>query len=311
MSIKTVVICGPTASGKTALAVSLAKYADGEIVSADSMQIYKGMDIGTAKVTHDEMQGVPHHMIDIVSPAENYSTGRYVSEAAEIMADIHGRGKIPFVAGGTGMYIDNLIGGTRFGAPAADKNIRKRLMGIFDEKGGEQMLAELARFDESTANRLHPNDKKRIVRAFEVYEMTGKPISVWDSESKLVESPYEAVYIGLKTEDRAVLYDRINKRVDMMFDKGLVGEVERLLGDGVPSDCTAMQAIGYKEIVSALSGECSLDEAREAIKQNSRRYAKRQLTWFRRNKKINWFDTDKTDIEEIYNICQKLAGFAK
>ncbi len=311
MSIKTVVVCGPTASGKTALSVRLAKYAGGEIVSADSMQIYKGMDIGTAKVTYSEMQGVPHHMLDIVSPLENYSTGRYVSEAAEVIADIHGRGKIPFVVGGTGMYIDNLVGGTRFGAPAADEAVREKFMTLFEKKGGEQMLAELAKFDETAAARLHPNDKKRIVRAYEVFEMTGKPISVWDSESKLIKSPYEAVYIGLKTEDRSVLYDRIDKRVDTMFDMGLVREVQKLLDSGVPSDCTAMQAIGYKEIVSALSGECSLEEAREAIKQNSRRYAKRQLTWFRRNEKINWFDTDKTDIEEIYNICQNLVEFSK
>ncbi len=311
MSIKTVVICGPTASGKTALSVRLAKSAGGEIVSADSMQIYKGMDVGTAKVTPTEMQGVPHHMIDIVSPSENYSTGRYVAEAAEVIADIHGRGKVPFIVGGTGMYIDNLIDGTRFGAPAADEAVREKFNALFEEKGGEAMLTELAKFDEVTANRLHPNDKKRIVRAFEVYEMTKKPISVWDSESKLIKSPYEAVYIGLKTQDREVLYNRINKRVDEMFDMGLVDEVERLLDAGVPSYCTAMQAIGYKEIVSALSGVCSLDEAREAIKQNSRRYAKRQLTWFRRNEKINWFDTDVTDMDEIYNICQNLAGFAR
>ena len=289
----------------------LAKCVDGEIVSADSMQIYRGMDIGTAKVTQSEMQGIRHHMIDIVSPAENYSTGRYVEEASAVIADIDKRGKIPFIVGGTGMYIDNLVEGTRFGAPAADEAVREKFMALFEDVGGEKMLEELSAFDSVTAGRLHPNDKKRIVRAFEVYDMTGKPISVWDSESKLTESCYDAVYIGLKTEDRALLYERIDKRVDEMFDAGLVGEVERLLDNGISPTCTSMQAIGYKEIVAALSGQCSLDEAREAVKQNSRRYAKRQLTWFRRNEKINWFDTDKTDMEEIYNICQKLAGFAK
>lgn len=308
--IPIVVICGPTGVGKTALSLRIAEKSGAEIVSADSMQIYKGMDIGTAKPTAEEMRGIRHHMIDIVSPSDNYSTGQYVADAAKCIEDINRRGKRTILVGGTGMYIDNLVTNNVFGAPPASEEIRDTFGALFDEIGGQEMIAKLSKFDEETARRLHPNDKKRIVRAFEVYEMTGKSMTEWNKRSHDMASPYDAVFIGLKTQDRQVLYDRINARVDKMFDDGLVEEVKRLIASGVPDDSTAMQAIGYKELASALSGETDIDTAKSLIKQSSRQYAKRQLTWFRRNKSINWFDTDTTTLDDIFDATAHLTKFA-
>ena len=288
MANKVIVIEGPTASGKTALGVEIAKAVNGEVVGADSMQIYKYMDIGTAKPTAEEMDGVPHHMIDIVSPFENYSVSRYVDEASDVITDIHARGKMPVIVGGTGLYVQSLLSGRDFSAGGGDaSDIRAELSRMYDTLGGEEMLKRLAEFDGESAEKLHFNDKKRIVRAFEVYRLTGCAISRHNEKTKSAPARYDAVRLGIFIENRDILYDRINRRVDIMLEKGLVSEVQNLLDMGLSGGCTAMQAIGYKEIVSYLRGDISLSDAVSAIKQGSRRYAKRQLSWLRRYDDIN------------------------
>ena len=282
MTGKIVVVAGPTASGKTRLGIELAREFDGEIVSADSMQIYKGMDIGTAKADARERAEAVHHMIDIIDPREDYSVSRYVEDAGRVCDDILARGQLPIVVGGTGLYIDSLISGRGFADVAEDTELRQALSREYDELGGEKMLERLRSFDPERAEKLHPADRRRIVRAIEVYMLTGVTITQHDRQTKLLPKRYDAAHIHLNFRDRAVLYERIDKRVDLMVAQGLWGEVERLLTSGVSSSCTAMQAIGYKECVSALRGEISREEAEAAIKQNSRRYAKRQLTWFSR-----------------------------
>lgn len=296
MQPKIVVITGPTASGKTALGVALAQRLGGEVVSADSMQIYRGMDIGTAKPTPEEMQGVPHHMIDIADPAENYSVSRYAAQAAACVDDILARGKLPIVVGGTGLYIDSLIAGRTFADGTADTALRQELSERYDEIGGEGLLGELRKVDPERAARLHPADKKRIVRAMEVYILTGKTITQHDAETRAVPPRYDAAKIALDFADRQDLYDRIDRRVDAMVRQGLFDEVRALLAAGVPADCTAMQAIGYKEAVAAVRGEASPQDAVAAIQLASRRYAKRQLTWLRRDPGIYWFYWKKTRI---------------
>ncbi|MFR0796161.1 MAG: tRNA (adenosine(37)-N6)-dimethylallyltransferase MiaA [Oscillospiraceae bacterium] len=273
MQPKIVVITGPTASGKTALGVALAQRLGGEVVSADSMQIYRGMDIGTAKPTPEEMQGVPHHMIDIADPAENYSVSRYAAQAAACVDDILARGKLPIVVGGTGLYIDSLIAGRTFADGTADTALRQELSERYDEIGGEGLLGELRKVDPERAARLHPADKKRIVRAMEVYILTGKTITQHDAETRAVPPRYDAAKIALDFADRQDLYDRIDRRVDAMVRQGLFDEVRALLAAGVPADCTAMQAIGYKEAVAAVRGEASPQDAVAAIQLASRRYA--------------------------------------
>ncbi|MDP4152102.1 MAG: tRNA (adenosine(37)-N6)-dimethylallyltransferase MiaA [Bacillota bacterium] len=294
--IPLIVVCGPTASGKTKLAVMLAKAFDTAVVSADSMQIYKGMDIGTAKPTENEMNGIPHYMIDIVYPDRRYSVSDYVSKAGQVISDIAQKGKIPILAGGTGLYIDTLVSGTRFGEIKYDEKIR----GELSEFSGLELKEKLLKIDPAVADRLHENDKKRLIRALEIYFTTGVTMSEWERRS-VNESPYEPLYIGLTCENRQLLYDRINIRVDTMIEQGLVDEVKNLLNKGIPLDTTAMQAIGYKEIAIALKTGGSITEAVEIVKMESRRYAKRQLTWFRRNDKIHWFFTDKENFEEIYS----------
>ena len=280
MSKKVLVVAGPTASGKTALGISLALERGGEIVSADSMQIYRGMDIGTAKASPEEQAAVPHHMIDVVNPEEDFSVAQYVEGAAACCEDIFRRGKLPIIVGGTGLYIDSLLSGRDFGARAEDGALRTELNAKYEEIGGEAMLQELSSFDPARAAKLSPADKKRIVRAFEVYILTGETISHHDERTRLTPPRYEAEWIVLNPE-RSELYRRINERVDAMIASGLVEEVKALL-EHVPSSATSMQAIGYKEIVSHLKGELSLAEALELIKLSSRRYAKRQVTWFRK-----------------------------
>ncbi len=289
MAEKILVITGPTATGKTRLSVELAKELGGEVVSADSMQVYRGMDIGTAKVTADEMQGIPHHMIDTAGPSEDYSVSRYVAEADAAVRDILSRGKLPIVAGGTNLYIDSLIAGLDFADRAEDAALRESLNARYDELGGEAMLEYLRGFDPERAAKLHPSDKRRIVRAVEVYTLTGQTISRHDEETKKRPRRYDAVKLALSFEDRAALYGRINARVDKMVADGLFDEVSRLLDGGLSPECTAMQAIGYKEPAAYLRGEISKDEAVELIKLSSRRYAKRQLTWLRRDGSIWWY----------------------
>ena len=299
MMDKMIVIVGPTASGKTALSVALAKHLDGEIISADSMQIYRGMDIGTAKVTKAEMEGIPHHMVDVADPRENYSAARFVEEADPILQDILSRGKTAIVVGGTGLWVDSLVAGRNF-APYPETGKRQALEREADEKGMEHMLRRLREVDPDSAARLHLADKKRIIRALEVYEETGKTITAHNLETQMVPDKYSPIWIGLNYEERQELYDRINLRVDLMLRQGLMGEIETLLSQGVPREATALQAIGYKEFFPVLEGTETLETAVEKCKQESRRYAKRQLTWFRRNEKIHWIGRKKdTPFSEI------------
>lgn len=291
---KVVIITGPTATGKTKLAVALAKQFNGEIVSADSMQVYRGMDIGTAKVTDAEKEGVPHHMIDVAEPNEPYSAARYVEEAAACCEDILARKKLPIIAGGTNLYIDSLISGRDFAENSPDTSLRDELGRQYELLGGEKMLELLKTFDPERAEKLHPSDRRRIIRAIEVYKLTGMTITEHDEQTKLIPPRYAAAKIVLDFKDRQRLYERIDKRVDEMMSAGLTDEVRRLLASGVGDNSTAMQAIGYKEPAAYLRGEISLDEATELIKRESRRYAKRQLTWLRRDDdclRITWGDS--------------------
>lgn len=287
MSKKIVVICGPTASGKTALSIALAKAFDGEVVSADSMQIYRRMDIGTAKPTKEEMDGVPHHMLDVAEPGEAYSVSRYVEEATACVEDILARGKLPIVCGGTGLYIDGLIRGTDYQPAGTDNGIREHLEGEWEAQGAEQMMARLAAVDPDSAARLHLSDKRRILRALEVYLATGETITAHNARTKAIPPRYEAVMIGLNTEPRQILYDRIDRRVGVMLEQGLLQEVQSLLEDGL-LEGTAAQAIGYKELLAYFRGEMTLETAADLIRQKSRNYAKRQLTWFRRDERVKW-----------------------
>lgn len=289
MTPKIVVICGPTASGKTRLAAELALAKNGEVVSADSMQIYRTMDIGTAKPTQEEMRGVPHHMLDVAEPDEDFSVARYVDMAARCVDDILARGKLPILAGGTGLYIDSLLSGRDFAAFDPDSALRGQLEGEFAQVGGEEMLARLAKIDPDAAARLHPNDAKRIIRALEVFCATGKTISQHNLETQKIPPRYEAVTLALAFEERGDMWARIDRRVDEMMEQGLVDEVRGLLDRGIPDKCTAMQAIGYKEMVAALRGDGDVYGAAEEIKLRSRQYAKRQLTWFARNSLANWY----------------------
>ncbi len=289
MAEKILVITGPTATGKTRLSVELAESLGGEIVSADSMQVYRGMDIGTAKVTKAETRGVPHHMIDVAEPSEDYSVSRYVAAADACVRDILARGRLPIIAGGTNLYIDSLIAGLDFAERAEDAALRESLNARYDAIGGQAMLDYLRGFDPERASRLHPSDKRRIVRAIEVYTLTGQTMTLHDEETRKLPKRYDAVKLALSFSDRGILYDRINERVDKMVSDGLFDEVRGLLDRGLSPDCTAMQAIGYKEPAAYLRGEISRGEAIELIKLSSRRYAKRQLTWLRRDGSLWWY----------------------
>lgn len=288
MPPKILVICGPTASGKTALAVELALRHHGEVVSADSMQIYRRMDIGTAKPTREEMRGVPHHMLDVADPEEDFSVARYVDMAAKCVDDILSRGRLPILAGGTGLYIDSLLSGRTFAPFQPDSPLRGQLEEQLRREGGAAMLARLAQVDPDSAARLHPNDEKRIVRALEVYQSTGKTITQHNLETQAIPPRYDALTLALAFERREDMWSRIDRRVDQMMDQGLVAEVQGLLDSGVPAKCTAMQAIGYKEMAAALLSGGDVRAAAEEIQLRSRQYAKRQLTWFKRNKAARW-----------------------
>ena len=298
MDKKTViVIVGPTASGKTSLSIEIAKEIGGEIVSADSMQIYKDMDIATAKPTADEMQGIPHHLISIIDSDENFSVAAYKEMAMEAIADIFQRGKTPIVVGGTGLYIDTLINNTTF-FDFDKSNEREKLQKRLEDEGIEKLFYELKAVDPETAEKLHINDVKRILRALEVYNSTGKTITLQAELSHEEESEYHWLVIGLTAENREVLYERINRRVDIMLEDGLIQEAKEFFASEKSS--TAKQAIGYKELKGFLDGEISLEEATENLKRETRRYAKRQLTWFRRNKNINWINIDGKTSEDIF-----------
>ena len=280
-------IAGPTASGKTALAVELAKELNGEVVSCDSMQVYRRMDIGTAKPTKEEMQGIVHHMIDVAEPDEDFSVSRYCDMASPIVDDILARGKTAIIAGGTGLYMDSLIRGNAF-APFPATGVRERLEEQADAEGMQAMLRRLQSVDPDSAARLHLSDRKRILRALEVWLETGETITEHNRKTQAIPPRYTPLWLGLDFADRGELYRRIDTRVDAMLEMGLMEEIRELLASGIPAKCTAMQAIGYKEFVNALNGEETVEKAAEEVKKSSRHYAKRQLTWFRRNPAIHW-----------------------
>jgi len=308
MSNKVIVITGPTATGKTKLGIEICKLHNGEVISADSMQIYKSMDIGTAKVTVEEAQGIKHHMVDIINPNENYSVSKYVEDASKCCDELLSLGKTPVIVGGTGLYIESLISGRDFADSDSDStNIRTELENEYDRVGGEAMLEKLRSFDPERASKLFPNDKRRIIRAIEIYQLTGITITEHDEQTKLIPPRYDASIFALNYNDRDKLYEKINLRVDIMMEQGLVKEVENLLNSGIPENATAMQAIGYKEIVLALNGIITMDQAVDLIKQESRRYAKRQLTWLRRNEKVNWINwNDAPEMDYAISIISDI-----
>ena len=293
MAPKIVCVAGPTATGKTKMGVLLAKQYNGEVVSADSMQIYRGMTVGTAAPTAEEMEGVPHHMVAVADPTEYYSAARYALEASGCVDDILSRGKLPIVVGGTGLYLDALVRGHGFAGGRAGGEIRIHLQERLRREGIGPLLAELAQVDPDAAARLHPADEKRILRALEVYLETGRTITAHNEESKTAEPRYDAVWIGLQFREREDMKRLIDHRVDDMVASGLLEEVRRLLGSGIPRDATALQAIGYKEFLGVADGQISADEAIAEVKLRSRQYAKRQLTWLRRNPEIHWIYWDK------------------
>ena len=302
-------IAGPTASGKTALAVELAKKYHGEVVSCDSMQVYRRMDIGTAKPTEEEMQGIPHHMLDVAQAWEDFSVSRYCAQAAPIVDDIIARGKTAIIAGGTGLYMDSLIRGNEF-APFPSTGVREALEKRAETEGTQSLLEELAGIDPESAGRLHPSDRKRIIRALEVYRETGITITEHNRRTRQVPDRYRPLWLGLDFSDRAALYRRIDRRVEQMLEAGLLEEIRSLLDSGIPETCTAMQAIGYKEFLPVLRGERPLSDAVGEVCQSSRRYAKRQLTWFRRNRNIHWIlreENQSSDeiIQEARRILQE------
>ena len=299
-------IAGPTASGKTALAVALAKELNGEVVSCDSMYVYKRMNIGTAKPSLDEMEGIVHHMIDVAEAHEDFSVSKYCDMAAPIVDDIVARGKTAIIAGGTGLYMDSLIKGNDF-APFPSTGMREKLEARADAEGMEAMLALLRSIDPDAAARLHPSDRKRIIRALEVYYETGETITAHNLKTQAIPPRYNPLWLGLDFADRAELYRRIDLRVDIMLQQGLVEEIKELLASGIPEKCTAMQAIGYKEFVAALDGQYTIEEAADEVRKASRHYAKRQLTWFRRNKNIHWLTRQTGESpEEILNRARQV-----
>lgn len=285
---KIICIVGPTASGKTGLSIRLAQALGGEVLSCDSMQIYQGMDIGTAKVTPAEMQGVQHHMLDLIQPSEDYSVSRFVTEAEPILQDILRRGKYAILTGGTGLYIDSLVAGRTF-APYPATGKRQELEALAARKGIGAVIALLEQFDPDSARRLHPSDQKRIIRAAEVYLETGQTITAHNARTRALPPRHEALWLGLDFESRQDLYARIDQRAAQMMAQGLLDEVRRLLAQGISPRATAMQAIGYKELAAAVSGQGDLATAVEEVKLRTRQYAKRQLTWFRRNKATHWY----------------------
>ncbi len=280
-------IAGPTASGKTALAVALAKEVSGEVISCDSMQIYKHMDIGTAKPTPQETEGIPHHMLDVAEPSEDFSVSRYCEMATPILDDILSRGKTAIIAGGTGLYMDALIRGNSF-APYPSTGMREKLEAQADREGMEEMLKLLSSIDPDSAARLHLADRKRVLRALEVYYETGKTITEHNRMTQAIPPRYTPLWFGLEDHNRQDLYDRIDRRVELMLEAGLLDEIRKLLAMGIPEKCTAMQAIGYKEFLGVLHGNSSVETAVQQVQQSSRHYAKRQLTWFRRNPNMHW-----------------------
>ncbi len=311
--IPVIAVVGPTASGKTSLSINIAKSFNGQVVSADSMQIYEKMDIATAKPTKEEMQGIPHHLIGFQPIDKKFSVAEYVALASECIKKIHSEGKVSVVAGGTGLYIDSLLQNIQFSKEESDSKIRDELTAEFDEKGAEYMLSQLREIDPETAEQLHLSDKKRIIRALEIYRATGRTMTEQKKISREEESPYNVLYIGINYRDRDVLYDRINLRVDLMVENGLLEEAKEFYNTS--SDTTACQAIGYKELSPYFTGEKTLEECLDKLKLETRHYAKRQLTWFRKNENINWiypddYETTEDMLSVVYKIVNEFLGGA-
>lgn len=304
MKEKVLVIAGPTAVGKTDLSIELAKRLNGEIISADSMQIYKYMDIGSAKVTKEEMKNIKHYMIDVVDPKEPFSVSQYKDMAKKSINEIISKNKLPIIAGGTGLYIDSITCNMDFSETDKDENYRKELEELAIKKGNDYIHEMLKDIDIESYNKIHPNNRKRVIRALEVYKLTGKPFSSYNKGRKMYESDYDVHYYVL-TMNREKLYERINLRVDIMMEKGLLKECETLKKMGYTSNMQSMQGIGYKELLDYLNGKSTLEEAVNMIKQGSRNYAKRQLTWFRRDPRAIFLDKDNLTDEEIINIITK------
>ena len=307
MKTPLLIIAGPTATGKSASAVELALRMGGEVISADSMQVYRGMDIGSAKVTREEMRGVPHHLIDCVDPDETWNVVRFKEQASLAVRDIADRGKLPIVCGGTGFYIQALLYDIDFTQMEENAPLRKRLSDMAAEKGPEAVHALLAQRDPASAAAIHPGNVKRVIRALEFIEESGRSIAAHNAEQREKQSAYHSVFFVL-TMDRAKLYERIDRRVDIMMQQGLLEEVTRLKDMGIARDSTAMQGIGYKQIYGFLEGEYDLEEAVRLIKRDTRHFAKRQLTWFRREKEVLWVDTDRfANREEMWDYMQETA----
>ena len=301
------VILGPTATGKTKLSVALAKRFNAEIISADSMQIYKGMDIGTAKVSEEEKSNIPHHLVDFLDIDEKFSVAKYTEMAKDCISEIHAKNKLPILVGGTGLYIDSLINNISFAPGTEDENYREELYNIAGEHGNQYLLDKLKEVDPLYAETLHSNNLGRIIRVLEMYKVSGKNYTENLKLSKREEPLYETMIIGLDYRDRAKLYENINKRVDKMFEAGIIEEAKAVLWEN-SSNTTALQAIGYKELIPYINGEASLEEVSENLKMQTRRYAKRQKTWFRKNNKINWIYLDDYDnFDEIINFTINLV----
>lgn len=309
MNDKIIAVAGPTASGKSALALELCKRLDGELISLDSMQIYRGLDIGTAKPTKEEQAEVCHHMIDICEPTENFSAAEFAERAHKVIADVQSRGKKAVLCGGTGLYLDTVLGRLDFGEIESDEKLRGELIAFAEKNGADALHERLREIDPQAAEKIHPNNVRRVARAIEIYELTGKTKTEHDREA-ISDSPYESLIIGLDYDDREVLYNRINRRVDAMIEAGLEGEVRSLVSRGLLSaESTAGQAIGYKEMLGYIAGDCSLGDAVEKIKLGTRRYAKRQLTWLRRNPSINWLYPDRLgDFRSLVCEAEKIIN---
>ena len=307
--IKILAVVGPTASGKTAVSVELAKRLGGEVVSCDSMQVYRRMNIGTAKPTQEETEGIPHHLIDAVDPETPFSCAEYVTLAGEAVRDISARGKLPIFCGGTGLYLDRFLCG-EMEETHADEALRTALFAFAEREGVDALHERLRAVDPESADAIHKNNVKRVVRALEIYEQTGIPKSEFDRRSQETETPYEAVVIGLRYPNREVLYDRINRRVDIMLEEGLLEETQKLKSEGVfEVNLTAAQAIGYKELLGYLDGEETLAEATENLKTATRRYAKRQLTWFSAKPYVEWVEMEKDGaLRSLDEVCREIIS---
>lgn len=303
MREKLFILMGPTAVGKTSVSIELAKKLNGEIISADSMQIYKYMDIGTAKITKEEMQGIPHYLVDVIDPDESFSVSNYKDLATSYITSINQNGKLPIVVGGTGLYINSLVYKLNFASIPPNEDIRTKLTSLINEFGNEHIHNLLKEIDVESGERIKINDTKRIIRALEIYEVTGKTMTEYNKDFRATNEDYDLTMVCLNM-NRDKLYGRINQRVEIMIEQGLIDEVKSILNMGYDKNLVSLQGIGYKEIIMYLDNKCTLDEAIEKIKQGSRNYAKRQLTWFRRDNRIRWVDVD--NYKNVEDLCKEI-----